>query len=75
VSVFDPTSGTLVTGDALNTQDGLAGSNPQFTADEKQAADSVRKMARLDVRTILPGHGDPLTTGAAEALQKLAASL
>lgn len=75
VSVFDPTSGTLVTGDALNTQDGLQGSNPQFTADEKQAADSVRKMAQLDVRTILPGHGDPLTSGAADALKKLAASL
>jgi hypothetical protein len=35
----------------------------------------VRKLAGLDVRTILPGHGDPLTTGAADALRKLAGSL
>lgn len=75
VCVFDPTTGTLVSGDALRTQNGLEGSNPQFTADEAQAAASVKKLAGLDIRTILPGHGDPLTSGAKEALQKLAASL
>lgn len=35
----------------------------------------MRKLAALDVRTILPGHGDPLPTGAADALKKLAESL
>jgi glyoxylase-like metal-dependent hydrolase (beta-lactamase superfamily II) len=74
VSVFDPATGVLVAGDALRTTAGLAGSDPQYTADAAQAAASVRKMATLDVRTILPGHGAPLTSGAAEALQKLAAS-
>jgi glyoxylase-like metal-dependent hydrolase (beta-lactamase superfamily II) len=75
VSVFDPSTGTLVAGDALRTQDGLEGSNPQYTADEVQAKASVKKLATLDVKIILPGHGDPLTSGAAEALRKLAASL
>lgn len=75
VSVFDPSTATLVAGDALRTTDGLAGSDPQYTADPLDAAASVRKLATLDVRTILPGHGDPLTTGAAEALRHLAASL
>lgn len=75
VSVFDPATGTLVAGDALRTQNGLEGSNPQFTADTAKANASVKKLAQLDVRAILPGHGDPLTTGAAEALRKLAASL
>jgi glyoxylase-like metal-dependent hydrolase (beta-lactamase superfamily II) len=75
VSVFDPATGVLVAGDALRTNAGLAASDPQFTEDGAQAAASVRKLAALDVRTILPGHGDPLTSGAAEALQKLAASL
>ena len=75
VSVFDPSTGVLVAGDALRTADGLTGSDPRYTADETQAAASVRKLADLDVRTVLPGHGDPLTTGAAEALRKLAASL
>lgn len=75
VSVFDPSTGVLVAGDALRTTDGLASSDPAHTADPAQASASVRKLAALKVRTILPGHGDPLTTGAAEALQKLAASL
>jgi len=75
ISVFDPATGVLVAGDALRTTAGLAGSDPQYTADAVQAAASVRKLAALDVRTILPGHGAPLTSGAAEELRKLAASL
>jgi glyoxylase-like metal-dependent hydrolase (beta-lactamase superfamily II) len=75
VSVFDPSTGVLVAGDALRTTTGLAGSDPDYTADPLDAADSVRKLAKLDVKTILPGHGDPLTIGAADELRKLAASL
>jgi glyoxylase-like metal-dependent hydrolase (beta-lactamase superfamily II) len=75
VSVFDPSTGTLVAGDALRTTDGLAGSDPQYTADTAQAAASIKRLAALDVKTILPGHGDPLTSGAADQLRKLAASL
>ena len=75
IAVFDPSAGVLVAGDALNNNGGLAGSDPQYTADEAQAAASVRKMAALDVRAILPGHGAPVTSGAADALAKLAASL
>jgi glyoxylase-like metal-dependent hydrolase (beta-lactamase superfamily II) len=76
VAVFDPGTGVLVTGDALRTAGGeLAGPDPQYTADMTQAAASVRKLAALDVRTILPGHGDPLTNGAADALRALANSL
>ena len=74
VAVFDPSTGVLVAGDALRTTSGLAGPDPKYTADTKQAAASVRKLARLDVKAILPGHGDPLTTGAADALRKLAAA-
>jgi glyoxylase-like metal-dependent hydrolase (beta-lactamase superfamily II) len=75
ICVFDPSTGTLVAGDALNNDGQLTGANPQYTADLKAAAESVRKLAGLEVTTILPGHGEPLTTGAAEALQKLAESL
>jgi glyoxylase-like metal-dependent hydrolase (beta-lactamase superfamily II) len=74
IAVFDPSTGVLVAGDALRTTDGLAGPDPRYTADMTQAAASIRTMAALDVRAILPGHGPPLTTGAAEALTKLAAS-
>ena len=75
IAVFDPANGVLVAGDALRTTDGLAGPDPQYTADLAQAAASVKKMAGLDVRAILPGHGAPLMAGAAEALTKLADSL
>jgi glyoxylase-like metal-dependent hydrolase (beta-lactamase superfamily II) len=59
----------------LRTNPDLVGSAPENTADEAKAAASVRKLATLDVKAILPGHGNPLTTGAADALRKLAASL
>ncbi|BCJ45828.1 hypothetical protein GCM10010168_57520 [Actinoplanes ianthinogenes] len=75
ISILDTSTGTLVAGDALRTQNGLEGSDPQFTADETAAIASVKKLAGLDVKAILPGHGEPLTSGAKEALQKLAASL
>jgi glyoxylase-like metal-dependent hydrolase (beta-lactamase superfamily II) len=72
LSVFDPESGVLVVGDALNNTDGLAGSNPSFTADPAAAVASVRKLALLPVRTVLFGHGEPLESGALDALRKLA---
>lgn len=75
VSVFDPSTGALVAGDALRATAGLEGPDARYTADMAQAAASVRKLAALDVRTILPGHGAPVTTGAADALKKLAQSL
>ncbi len=74
IAVFDPSVGVLVAGDALRTTSGLLGPDPQNSTDMAQATASVKKMAALDVKVILPGHGAPLTTGAAEALAKLAAS-
>jgi glyoxylase-like metal-dependent hydrolase (beta-lactamase superfamily II) len=75
ISVYDPGTGLLVAGDALGNTDGLTGSNPQFTADQAAAEESVRRLAALDVRRILFGHGDPLEQDAATALRDLAASL
>ncbi|HEU4330201.1 MAG TPA: MBL fold metallo-hydrolase, partial [Lapillicoccus sp.] len=75
VCVFDRTAKVLVVGDALGNTSGLTGSNPQFTADTAAARDSVKKLAALDAGVILFGHGDPLTSGAAEALRTYAASL
>jgi glyoxylase-like metal-dependent hydrolase (beta-lactamase superfamily II) len=75
LSVFDPTTGVLVAGDALRTTNGLQSSDPKYTEDPAAATASVKKLAALDVRVILPGHGEPLTSGASDALKKLAASL
>jgi glyoxylase-like metal-dependent hydrolase (beta-lactamase superfamily II) len=75
ISIFDEDTGVLVAGDALNNDGGLAGSSPEFTEDQAAADASVLKMAGLAPRTILVGHGDPVTDGAAEALRELASSL
>jgi glyoxylase-like metal-dependent hydrolase (beta-lactamase superfamily II) len=75
ISVFDEDTGVLVAGDALNNDGELAGSSPEFTEDQAAADASVLKMAGLAPRTILVGHGDPVTDGAAQALEQLASSL
>lgn len=72
MAVFDPGTAVLVAGDALTNEDGLAGSNPQFTEDEQAAAESVRKMADLSPKVILVGHGQPVVRGAADQLRQLA---
>lgn len=72
VSVFDPATGLLVAGDALNNTAGLSGANPQYSQDLTTAAASVKKLAALPVRTLLFGHGTPLETDAAAQLKRLA---
>ncbi len=75
ISIFDPSTGVLVAGDALRTVSGLQGADPKYTDDTARANRSVRALAELPVRTILPGHGAPITEDAAGKLRKLADSL
>ena len=75
ISVFDRVTRVLVAGDALNNSAGLTGSSPRNTADPVKAAASVQKMAALEAGTILFGHGEPLTSGAADALRTYAGTL
>ncbi|MGH9023872.1 MAG: MBL fold metallo-hydrolase [Acidimicrobiia bacterium] len=75
VAVLDVASSVLIVGDALVNTPELSGSPPQYTVDAAQARESVRKLAALDARTVLFGHGDPLEGNAAAALKALAASL
>jgi glyoxylase-like metal-dependent hydrolase (beta-lactamase superfamily II) len=72
ICVFDPETGVLVSGDAVRNTSGLLGSDPQYTDDQDAAAASLTKLAKLPVKTILFGHGEPLTSGAATALGTLA---
>jgi glyoxylase-like metal-dependent hydrolase (beta-lactamase superfamily II) len=76
LSVLDPVSGILVTGDAASGAGGtLAGPNPQFSEDMGQANDSIRKLAGFEYETILVGHGEPIISGGSEAMAALAATL
>jgi glyoxylase-like metal-dependent hydrolase (beta-lactamase superfamily II) len=74
ICVYDSGTRVLVAGDALTNTAGLAGSNPQFTADPAAAERSVRKLARLRPGTILVGHGAPVERGAADLLSRLASA-
>ena len=75
ISIFDPATGVLVAGDALRTVSGLQAADPTYTDDVPLANRSVRALAELPVRTILPGHGAPLTENASAQLRALADSL
>ena len=65
----------LLTGDALVTRNPLTGRiGPQvmpsgFNADTKLALQSLRALTAGGAQTVLPGHGEPWTGGAAEAVR------
>ncbi|MGA8603669.1 MAG: MBL fold metallo-hydrolase [Thermoplasmata archaeon] len=66
----------LFTGDALVTRNPLTGRRgPQImprglNRDSRQALDSLSKVEGLTAELILPGHGEPWTQGAAEAVRR-----
>jgi glyoxylase-like metal-dependent hydrolase (beta-lactamase superfamily II) len=76
VCVFDPAGSLLILGDAMNNTDNkLAGPNPQYTADMAQAHQSVKKLAKLTFQRAVFGHGEPIDKGASHAIAKLAGTL
>ena len=68
-----PSHDVVFTGDAMATYspaDGLRG--PQvaaFTADARQARESLARLNGLAASLVLPGHGDPFTGGIDEAVR------
>lgn len=68
----------LLVGDALSTYAVTTGvRGPQiapFTADRSQALDSLARIEGVAARYVLPGHGDPWTGGAAEAVRRVRAA-
>lgn len=76
VSVIDTGAGVLVAGDALFGSDGgVVGSLPQYTSDEQMADASVVKLAGFTYDVAYFGHGEPILSGASEAVTALAESL
>ncbi|WP_264778222.1 MBL fold metallo-hydrolase [Deinococcus aetherius] len=73
LSLYLEKSRTLISGDALVARDGqLAGPIERATPDMRAARASVRKLAELDVQTILCYHGGLVTRDAGEQLRRLA---
>lgn len=74
-----PGLGALFVGDALATYSVTSGrSGPQvapFTADRRQALESLERLAGLDAGLVLPGHGEPWTGGVEEAVRQVQRSV
>lgn len=74
-AVFFESRRTLITGDSLVTRNPLTGrAGPQIApdglnADSAQALRSLDVLGNLPADIVLPGHGDPWTQGAAEAVR------
>jgi glyoxylase-like metal-dependent hydrolase (beta-lactamase superfamily II) len=77
VAVHFPALDAVMVGDALTTRHVLTGrKGPQpapFTDDEAQALSSLDRLADLDARWILPGHGAPSDAGTAEVVRSVRA--
>ena len=68
--VWIPAHGALVAGDALLGEPRLRVPDPWLPDDERrrEAREALRPLLALPIELLLPTHGDPITTGAREAL-------
>jgi glyoxylase-like metal-dependent hydrolase (beta-lactamase superfamily II) len=79
-SLHFPERGALIAGDAIVTLDPYTGrTGPRIvagaaTADSAMALRSLDAVAATGAQTVLPGHGEPWTGGAAEAAERARAA-
>ncbi len=76
ICLLDEQHKALFSGDALRTDNGKVVEPPQnFNVNTVQARKSIGKIAALSFGVLLPGHGTPITNGAAEETKKLGTQL
>lgn len=76
MAVIDHTTGLLVAGDAVFADAGAAVEGPaRFFEDVAQSQQTIKDLAQLSFNVMLPGHGDPIESGADAAMADLAAML
>lgn len=76
ISVLDPIGSLFIAGDALVNQGGVLAVSPaQFTWNMDEANASVKKLAAMQFEKAVFGHGDPIKTGASDAVATLATTL
>jgi glyoxylase-like metal-dependent hydrolase (beta-lactamase superfamily II) len=72
ISLFDPSAGVLVAGDAINgASGGVVGPNPDFSEDHTQALATVADLVSYDFETIYFGHGEPVMSGGSALVTQL----
>lgn len=63
----------LVTGDAMNVREGkLIGPNPTYTYDYEEAINSLKKLAKYDIQTVICYHGGIFSIDANKRIAQLA---
>lgn len=72
IAVYLPRHGVLFTGDAAARREDGTVIGGLFNVDRPQAAESLRRLATLDVTIACFGHGEPVTSNATAALQAAA---
>lgn len=74
ISLYVKTRKTLIAADAVVVQDGeLEIANPRFTMDMQQAIDSIKKLAQLEIETLICYHGGVVAHDVNAKLKKLIA--
>lgn len=75
MSLYDRERRLLIAGDAVRTEGGLAPMEDVYNVDPRQHRESIKRLATLDIDTLVCGHGPPIAHGAGAQLQALAARL
>ena len=73
IAVHDEAAGVLVVGDAIGVHDGKLAALLGTSEDVPQMQASVSILAGLSFDTLLPGHGDPIVSGAWEEVTRYSA--
>jgi len=72
ICLYNRSNKILFSGDLIRNENGvMEGPPPQFTPDPGAAARSLEKIADFDFDTLLPGHGDPILSGAGDRFKAL----
>lgn len=75
ISLYIPSEKTLIAADAVVIENGeLNIANPDFTLDIKQAIESVKKLSKLHINTLICYHGGMINTDIQMKLLKLSQS-
>ncbi|HEY7355793.1 MAG TPA: MBL fold metallo-hydrolase [Ktedonobacterales bacterium] len=75
ICLYHQQSKTLITGDALRVADGqLLGPSPQATLDMPLAMQSLKRLTRYDIETVICYHGGLYAGGANQRLAELASA-
>jgi len=71
IALFDEEKKVLFVGDTLRFDGSkITGGPGQFTWDATKEKESIERISKLDFNVMLSGHGEPLSTNAADAVKK-----